>query len=166
MMHLYLIRHGIAVDREDPNCPPDTERPLTPKGMKRSHAAALGLRALGVKPNAVLTSPWLRAVQTAEIFCEIIGYSSKKIIRTDALKGTSAPADLLRELQAMKAKVALCFGHEPHLHLVIGHVLHTSAKITELKKAGLALLELDRASPPQGRLLALYPASTLRLLAK
>jgi phosphohistidine phosphatase SixA len=29
-MHLYLIRHGIAIDREDPNCPPDTERPLTP----------------------------------------------------------------------------------------------------------------------------------------
>jgi len=166
MMHLYLIRHGIAVDREDPNCPPDTERPLTPKGMKRSHAAALGLRALDVKPNAVLTSPWLRAVQTAEIFCETIGYSSKKIIRTDALKGTSAPSDLLRELQSMKALVVLCFGHEPHLHLVIGHVLHTSAKITELKKAGLALLELERVSSPQGRLLALYPASTLRLLAK
>ena len=166
MMHLYLIRHGIAVDRDDPNCPPDTERPLTPKGMKRTHAAALGLRALDVKPDAVLTSPWLRAVQTAELFCETIGYSSKKIVRTDALKGTSAPSDLLRELQSMKAKVVLCFGHEPHLHLVIGHVLHTSAKITELKKAGLALLELERASPPQGRLLALYPARTLRLLAK
>jgi phosphohistidine phosphatase len=166
MMHLYLIRHGIAVDREDPNCPPDTERPLTPKGMKRSHAAALGLRALDVKPNAVLTSPWLRAVQTAEIFCEALGYSSKKIMRTDALKGTSAPSELLRELQSMKARVVLCFGHEPHLHLVIGHVLHTSAKITELKKAGLALLELERVSPPQGRLLALYPASALRLLAK
>jgi phosphohistidine phosphatase len=166
MMHVYLIRHGIAVDREDPNCPPDTERPLTPKGMKRSHAAALGLRVLDVNPNAVLTSPWLRAVQTAEIFCETIGYPSKKIIRSDALKGTSAPSELLRELQSMKAKVVLCFGHEPHLHLVIGHVLHTNAKITELKKAGLALLELDRALPPQGRLLALYPASTLRLLAK
>jgi phosphohistidine phosphatase len=165
-MHVYLIRHGIAVDREDPNCPPDTERPLTPKGMKRSQAAALGLRALDVKPTAVLTSPWLRAVQTAEIFCETIGYPSKKIIRTDALKGTSAPADLLRELQTMKVKVVLCFGHEPHLHLVIGHVLHTNANITELKKAGLALLELERASPPQGSLLALYPASTLRLLAK
>jgi phosphohistidine phosphatase len=164
MMHLYLIRHGIAVDREDPNCPPDTERPLTPKGMKRTHVAALGLRALDVKPDAVLTSPWLRAVQTAEMFCETIGYSSKKIVRTDALKGTSTPADLLRELQSMKTKVVLCFGHEPHLHLVIGHVLHTSAKITELKKAGLALLE--RILPPQGRMLALYPASALRLLAK
>lgn len=166
MMHLYLIRHGIAVDREDPNCPPDTERPLTPKGMKRSHAAALGLRALDVKPNAVLTSPWLRAAQTAEIFCETIGYPTKKIIRTDALKGTSSPSDLLHELQSMKANVVLCFGHEPHLHLVIGHVLHTNAKITELKKAALAILDLERFSPPQGRLLALYPPGTLRLLAK
>lgn len=166
MMHLYLIRHGIAVDRDDPNSPPDTERPLTPKGMKRSQAAAMGLRALDVKPNAVLTSPWLRAVQTAEIFCETIDYPTKKMIRTDALKGTSAPSELMRELQAMKAKVVFCFGHEPHLHQVIAHVLHTSAKITELKKAGLALLELERISPPQGRLLALYPASTLRLLAK
>jgi phosphohistidine phosphatase len=166
MMHLYLIRHGIAVDREDPDCPPDTERPLTPKGMKRSQAAALGLRALDVKPNAVLTSPWLRAVQTAQIFCETIGYPSKRILRTDALKGTSAPSDLLRELQSTKANVVLCFGHEPQLHLVIGYILHTSAKITELKKAGLALLELERVSPPQGRLLALYPASTLRLLAE
>ena len=82
--------------------------------MKRSHAAALGLRALDVKPNAVLTSPWLRALQTAEIFCETLGYSSKKIIRTDTLKGTSAPSELLRELQSMKARVVLCFGHEPH----------------------------------------------------
>jgi phosphohistidine phosphatase SixA len=105
-------------------------------------------------------------VQTAEVFCDAIGYPTKKIIRTDALKGTSAPADLLRELQSTKAKVVLCFGHEPHLHLVIGHVLRTSAKITELKKAGLALLDLDRGAPTQGRLLALYPASTLRLLAK
>jgi phosphohistidine phosphatase len=166
MMQLYLIRHGIAVDRDDPRCPPDTERPLTPKGIKRSRAAALGLRALEVKPNAVLTSPWLRALQTAEIFCAALRYPAKKIIRTDALKGTSAPSDLLRELQSMKAKVVLCFGHEPQLHLVIGHVLRTSAKITELKKAGVALLEIERAAPAQGRLIALYPASTLRLLAK
>jgi phosphohistidine phosphatase len=165
-MLLYLIRHGIAVDREAPNCPPDTERPLTPKGIKRTRASALGLRALDVKPGLMLTSPWLRAVQTAEIFCEVFDYPARKMVRTDSLKGTSAPAELLRELQAVKPKVVFCFGHEPHLHLVIGHILHTSAKITELKKAGLALLELERISPPQGRLLALYPASTLRLLAK
>jgi phosphohistidine phosphatase len=166
MMNLYLVRHGIAMDREDPNCPTDTERPLTPKGMKRTHAAALGLRAIEIKPDAVLTSPWLRAVQTAEIFCEVLSISSKKIMQIDALKGTSNPADLFRELAKLRPKEALCFGHEPHLHQVIGQVLHTGAKITELKKAGMAWLNLERVSPPHGQLLALYPPSVLRLLGK
>ena len=166
MMRLYLVRHGIAVDRDDPNCPPDTQRPLTPKGMKKSHDAALGMVALGVKPDAVLTSPWLRAVQTAELFCEVIGFSSNKVIRTDSLKGTSAPAELLRELAKMKAKEVMCFGHEPHLHLVIGQILHTGARITELKKAGVACLDLEKVSPPQGLLITLYPPKTLRLLGK
>jgi len=154
------------VDRDDPDCPPDTERPLTPKGVKKSHDAATGLHALGVKPDAVLTSPWLRAVQTAEIFCEVFGFSSNKIIRTDSLKGTSTPTELLRELAKMKSKEVMCFGHEPHLHLVIGQILHTGARITELKKAGAACLDLERVSPPQGQLIALYPAKALRLMGK
>ena len=166
MMRLYLVRHGIAVDRDDPDCPPDTERPLTPKGVKKSRDAAMGLHALGVKPDAVLTSPWLRAVQTAEIFCEVFGFSSNKIIRTDSLKGTSTPTELLRELAKMKSKEVMCFGHEPHLHLVVGQVLHTGARITELKKAGAACLDLERISPPQGQLIALYPAKALRLMGE
>jgi phosphohistidine phosphatase len=165
-MLLYLIRHGIAVDREDPNCPPETERPLTPKGMKRTRAAALGLHALGAKPDTVLTSPWLRAAQTAEIFCEVFGIAPKTIVQTDALKGTSTPAELLRELSRLKSNEVFCFGHEPQLHMVIGQVLHTGTRITELKKAGVALLQLERFSPPHGQLLALYPPTALRLLGK
>jgi phosphohistidine phosphatase len=165
-MRLYLIRHGVAMDRDDPKCPPDSERPLTPKGIKKSQAAAQGLAAIQVQPDAVLTSPWLRAVQTAEIFCDVIGFSSKKIVRVDALKGTSAPSDLFRELAKLRAREVLCFGHEPHLHLVIGQVLHTGTTITELKKAGVACLNLEHVSPPHGQLLALYPAKTLRLLGK
>jgi phosphohistidine phosphatase len=165
-MRLYLVRHGVAVDRNDPDSPKDTERPLTPKGMKRTQAAALGLVALDVKPEVVLTSPWLRAVQTAEILCEVLGFSENKIIRMDALKGTSNPTDLFRELAKLKAKDVICVGHEPHLHQTIGLVVHSSGPITELKKAGVACLELERISPPQGKLLALYPAKTLRLLGK
>jgi phosphohistidine phosphatase len=165
-MNLYLIRHGIAVDRDDPHCPPDTERPLTPKGIKKTQAAALGFFALEIKPDAVLTSPWLRAVQTAEIFCEVFGISSNKIVRSDALKGTSAPPDLFRELTGLKKKEVFCFGHEPHLHQVIGLALRTHNQVTELKKAGIACLNLERIAPPQGQLVALYPPSTLRLLGK
>jgi phosphohistidine phosphatase len=165
-MHLYLIRHGVAIDRDDPKCPPDPERPLTPKGIKKTEAAAHGFAATEVRPDAVLTSPWLRALQTAEIFCDAMGISSKKIKQVNALKGTSAPSDLFLELAKLRAKEVLCFGHEPHLHLVIGQVLHTGKRITELKKSGIACLYLEHVSPPQGQLLALYPAKTLRLLAK
>jgi phosphohistidine phosphatase len=166
MMRVFLVRHGIAMDREDPKCPADADRPLTPKGMKRTHTAALGLRALKIRPEAMLTSPWLRSVQTAEIFSEVMGFSPKKIVQLDSLKGTSSPAELFRELAKLRAKVVLCFGHEPHLHLVIGQVLHTGVRITELKKAGVACLDLERISPPQGQLVALYPPSTLRELGK
>ena len=115
MMHLYLIRHGIAVDREDPHCPPDTERPLTPKGMKRSHAAALGLRALDVKPNAVLTSPMAARPANRRNFLRNDRLSVQENHSHGRPEGhqRSRP-NLLRELQSMKAKVVLCFGHEPH----------------------------------------------------
>jgi len=165
-MRLYLVRHGLAVDRDDPQCPPDAERPLTPKGLKKTRAAAEGFRALEIEPDVVLTSPWLRAAQTAEIFCEVLGFPLNKIVRTDALKGDSNPTDLFRELAKLKAKEVVCFGHEPHLHQVIGAVLNPGATIPELKKAGMAFLDLQRVSPPRGKLLALYPAKTLRLLSK
>jgi phosphohistidine phosphatase len=166
MLSLYLVRHGIAIDREDPDCPAETERFLTPKGIKRTRETALGMHALGVKPDHLLTSPWLRAVQTAEIFADVLGFPVKKIIHTNALKGTSTPVDLFRELAKLKAKEVMCIGHEPHLHMIIGQLLHTGVRITELKKAGVALLQLERISPPQGQLIALYPPKTLRLLGK
>jgi phosphohistidine phosphatase len=165
-MRIFLLRHGLAVDRRDPRSPSDADRPLTPKGMKKTHNAARGLRQLGVQPDAVLTSPWLRAVQTAEIVCEAIGFPENKIIRLDSLKGTSSPPDLFRDLAKLKAKRVICVGHEPHLHQVIALALNTHAEITELKKAGLACLEMETISPPRGHMLALYPPKALRLLGK
>jgi phosphohistidine phosphatase len=165
-MMLYLVRHGIAIDRDDPQCPVDAERPRTPKGIQKTHAAACGFLALKIKPDAVLTSPWLRAVHTAEIFCEVLEYPSNKIVRTDTLKGTSSPPELFRELANLKKKEVVCVGHEPHLHQLIALALRTHSRVTELKKAGIACLQLERISPPQGQLVALYPPSTLRLLGK
>ncbi|MBZ5503735.1 MAG: histidine phosphatase family protein [Acidobacteriia bacterium] len=64
-MILYVVRHGIAVDRGGHGAPAEAERPLTPEGVQKTHTAALGLRALGAKPGAVITSPYVRAAQTA-----------------------------------------------------------------------------------------------------
>lgn len=147
-MLLYLIRHGIAIDRSDPKSPPEAERPLTAKGVQKTRAAALGLAELGAKPDVFLSSPYVRAVQTAEIFAEAFGFSPEKIRFTEALKPAANPAEIVKEIQRIRAKEIACFGHAPHMDLAIAHLSGARAVFTELKKAGAACFE---HSAPHGR---------------
>jgi phosphohistidine phosphatase len=163
MIRLYLMRHGIAIDREDPDCPPEAERYLTPKGVAKTRAAAQGLRALGVKPDTVITSPYLRAVQTAEIACEALRFRPAKLRRSDALLPEADPAQILRELARIRPREVLCVGHAPNLDLVIAHALGSERTVTTLKKAGVACLDLT--STHRGTLLWIYPPRALRTLA-
>lgn len=147
-MILYLVRHGIAVDRTDPKCPPDPERPLTARGVQKTRSAALGLREMGAKPDAVLTSPYLRAAQTAEIFAEALGFPVEKIRVSEFLKPGDNPAETVREIARLRAKEVACFGHAPHLDMLIAYLVGARTAFTELKKAGTACLEQASA---QGR---------------
>jgi phosphohistidine phosphatase len=147
-MILYLIRHGIAVDRADPKCPPEAERPLTARGVQKTRAAALGLRALGAKPDVAITSPYVRAVQTAEIFGEALGLLAEKIRVSEVLKPAENPAQIVKEISHLRAKEVACFGHAPHLDLTISLLAGARGAFTELKKAGVACLE---QAPGHGR---------------
>lgn len=140
-MILYLVRHGIAVNRTDPKCPPEAERPLTAKGVQKTRLAALGLRALGAKPDVLITSPYVRAAQTAEIFAEALGYSPEKIRVSDALKPADNPATILAEIGRLRAKEVMCCGHAPHLDLLISLLTGARGAFTALKKAGVACFE-------------------------
>ena len=144
-MILYLVRHGIAVDRTDPKSPPEAERPLTARGVQKTRAAALGLRALGVKPDAVVTSPFVRAAQTAEIFSEALGFPLDKIRVSEALKPAENPAEILKEISRLKAKEVACFGHAPNLDLLIAQLSGARSPFTALKKAGVACFEQTSA---------------------
>jgi phosphohistidine phosphatase len=165
-MQLYLVRHGVAVSREDPACPAEPDRPLTPKGVTKTRAVALGLGELGVRPQAFLTSPYLRAVQTAEIFCEALEFPVTRLRRTDALMPESKPALLFPELAHLRADEVICFGHAPNLDRVIGYAAGRGAPFTALKKAGVALLELDSVEPPKGMLVWLCNSRILRRLGE
>jgi phosphohistidine phosphatase len=147
-MILYLVRHGIAVDRTDPKSPPEAERPLTAKGVQKTRSAALGLRALGANPDVLVTSPFVRAAQTAEIFAEALAFPPEKIRVSEALKPAENPAGIVKELSRVKAKEIACFGHAPHLDLLIALLAGARAPFTELKKAGAACFEQESA---QGR---------------
>lgn len=147
-MLLYLIRHGVAVDRDDPKAPPEAERPLTGKGIQKTRAAALGLSEIGAKPDVFISSPYVRAVQTAEIFADVFGFRPDKIRLTDALKPAANPAEIVKEIQHIRAGEIACFGHAPHVDLAIAHLSGARAVFTELKKSGIASFE---HSAPHGR---------------
>jgi phosphohistidine phosphatase len=162
-MQLYIVRHGIAIGREDPRCPPDPERYLTEEGVEKTVQVAKGVAALGATAGLLLSSPYIRATQTAEIFASALDYAKQKIRRTDLLLPGAEPSLLFRELARDKqAPSVFLFGHAPQLDDIIATVLSSKRHVTSLKKAGVALLELKRLSPPIGLLVWLATPKLLR----
>lgn len=166
-MQLYIVRHGIAIDREDPKCPAEAERYLTEEGVQKTKQVAKGVAALGVTADLLITSPYVRAVQTAEIFADALDYPRQRIRRNELLLPGSEPTLLFRELAREKqASSILVFGHAPHLDGLIAAALGSKRHLTSLKKAGVALLELKRISPPLGALAWLAIPKLLRRAGK
>ena len=166
-MQLYIVRHGIAIDRQDPKCPPDPERYLTEEGVEKTKQVAKGVAALGVTGDLFLTSPYVRAAQTAEIFASALENAKQKIRRTDLLLPGAEPSQLFRDLAREKqASAVFLFGHAPQLDDVIATALGSKKHLTELKKAGVAFVELRRLSPPIGELVWLATPKLLRRARK
>lgn len=152
-MRLYIVRHGIAIDREDPKSPADPERYLTEEGIKKTTQVAKGIAGMGAAPDLLVSSPYVRAMQTAEIFAAALKYPKQKIRQSNALLPGADPARLFQELakQAESASV-FCFGHAPQLDRVIAEALGSKRSVTALKKSAVALIELEGGSPPSGLL--------------
>src|SRR3984885_364298 len=97
-MELYIVRHGIAIDREDPKCPPDPERYLTEEGIDKTRQGAKGIAALGITPDLLIAGPPPRAMQTSKIFASALDSSKQKLRRTDLLLPGAESSALFREL--------------------------------------------------------------------
>ncbi len=124
---IWLLRHGDAEDE----AVDDASRELTGKGRRQAKAAGKAMKELGVKPDACLTSPKVRARDTALIACESLGIEPEL---TEALRGGDFdPA----ELAAGRGDVLLV-GHEPDFSRAVG--LATGGRI-KLKKGGLAAID-------------------------
>ena len=165
-MLLYVVRHGIAVDRDDPNCPEEADRPLTEEGERRTEEVALGFRSLGVEPKGWFSSPYVRALQTAKIFARALEIDPGGIRVSKALLPGAAPRAFLKEALDVKAKEIACFGHAPHVDAMIAAALGCHRPLTRLKKAGVALLELHGGNDAGNSLLWLLTPQALRRLGK
>ena len=140
MTRLYLIRHAIAFER-GPRWPDDAKRPLTHKGSARMREAIDGLRAMKVELDLVITSPLVRAKQTADL---LIGAwpTAPALVESDALAPGKRPASVGEVLAAHAAteNIALV-GHEPGLG-ELGAWLIGAKKPLMFKKGGVACFEL------------------------
>ncbi len=166
-MQLYIVRHGIAIDREDPKCPPDPERYLTDEGTDKTKQVAMGVVEIGAVPDLMLTSPYVRALQTAELFANAFDHNKQKIRKTDLLLPGADPMQLFRELAREKqASAVFVFGHAPHLDDLIATAIGSKHHVTALKKSGVALVELRRLIPPSGELIFLATPKLLRKAGK
>ena len=141
---LWLLRHGDAADGS-----PDAERPLTKKGERQSRAAGAALKRLGVKMDACLTSPKVRAADTAKLACEALGVEPQQ-----EPKLAGGPFDA-EALAAGLGDNVLLVGHDPDFSMAV-HAL-TGAQV-RMKKGGLAGVE-------KGELMVLLRPAELTELA-
>jgi phosphohistidine phosphatase len=149
-MDCVLFRHGIAVEREEWDGP-DTDRPLTERGVKRVSQVAVGLRWLEVQPTYIFSSPLVRAVETADILQASMSIPSA-IKRVDELLPDANPERLFAVFRDLPPEcTVLCVGHEPHLGQTASVMLAGKPlPAFPFKKAGACLIELSE-HPKVGR---------------
>ncbi len=146
-MHIYLLRHGTAEDGGPTIA--DHDRALTEDGWKRLRRAAPTWRRLVPTPDVVLVSPLRRALQTAEVFVEAVGFTGDLQV-ADALMPNGAPSVALSMLEAealSQTKSAALIGHEPHLGYLLGALLtgHPRQSVA-LKKGMLVAVETESSA--------------------
>lgn len=147
-MKLYLLRHGIAEERRIGL--PDHERHLTEEGVAEMRAVAAGLKRLKLRLDLILTSPFPRARETAEIVAEALEMQER--LREEA---RLAPGCRLGDLQQIvenypQAERLMIVGHESDFSVMAGQLVGGAA--IDLKKGGLIRLETDRIEPGRGLL--------------
>jgi phosphohistidine phosphatase len=146
----------------------DAERPLTEDGIAKLRKAAAGLRRTAVAPDLILSSPLVRARQTAEILIEALG-EKIPLKLTPALAPSGTREEIYEEIRrSRKSEALMLVGHQPSLGELAGAIAWGSPDhYVELKKGGICAIELDQLLPmPRGTLLFLLTPGILRALTR
>ena len=144
-MELYILRHAIAEERSSATRGGDSLRRLTVEGAGKMRRGARGMKAMGLSFDLILSSPYLRAKQTAEIVANVFGLE-KKLALSATLTADGNPKDLVDELKRShsKRKSILLVGHEPYLGRLISLLISGSASLPiTLRKGGLCKLVVE-----------------------
>ena len=164
---LYVMRHGIAVARGDANFPDDTQRPLTPEGRKKLRDIAKGLLRLGLCVDTVISSPLVRASETAAIVAEVLG-PDMQVEFSDHLRPGGSLLTLVTSLGKRKnLRGALIVGHEPDLSNGAAKLIGDSGRASfQFKKGGCCRIDFETFPPrPPGKLIWWLTPRVMRKIA-
>lgn len=150
-MRVMLMRHAEAGDADPSRWPDDRTRPLTEEGRVDHRRVALALKAMEVGFERLLTSPLMRARQTAEVTVAAYGWTGP-IEESEALGDRGSVDDVLRHLgRCDPESTVLCVGHEPQLSRLAAVLVSErgDARI-DLKKSGVIAIDCG-GGPTRGR---------------
>jgi len=134
--------------RDDLDVKSDSERQLTPKGKRQLRQTAAAMKKMGLRFDLILSSPYLRAKQTAEIVTESLNLK-RQLSFSNALAPDGSPENLIRQLNGLKPALesVLLVGHEPYLSHFISLLVTGGMELTmDFKKGGLCKLETEKLS--------------------
>jgi phosphohistidine phosphatase len=143
-MKLYLIRHSNAVDPGTSDFEDDSLRPLTEKGREKMRRITSALNDLGIQPDLILSSPFVRALQTAQILAKGLKYR-KDIVFSDSLTPPGNTDALIGEInEKYTVDELVLVGHEPALSGLVGTLTAGSPAIgINFKNGGICCLSVD-----------------------
>jgi phosphohistidine phosphatase len=147
-MNLFLLRHGTAVQSDTAGYSKDADRPLTAKGEHKLRRAAKTMKALDLSFDLILSSPYLRARQTAAIVAEAFDAKDRLELSTSLAPG-NATRRIIECLHRLPTPDnVLLVGHEPGLSQLISLLLAGNSNVSVLmKKGGLCKLSAESLKP-------------------
>lgn len=147
-MELYVLRHAIALSAGEAGVSLDSERPLSAEGREKMKRIAAAMKAFDLEVDLILSSPFVRARDTALIAHEGLGLK-KRLEFTSALASCADPKLIHAELKQRFATVdrIMVVGHEPDLSELISRITAQGKLSLEMKKAGLARIQITTTHP-------------------
>jgi phosphohistidine phosphatase len=148
-MEIYLLRHAIAEDAAPGR--PDAERALTAEGRDKLRRVLRRARQSDVSPTLILTSPYRRALETAEIAAQVLGYEERPV-HSRSLVPEAPPHEVWDEIRAHREEAAILMAsHEPLTSSAVAFLLGCPGLQVEMKKAALVRIDCDRfGGEPRG----------------
>lgn len=143
-MKIYLIRHSNAVEPGTPGYEDDSLRPLTEKGRDKMKSIASALKKLDVKPDLIVSSPYVRARQTAEILAKVLKYK-QELTFSDALVPMGNADNIIGEInEKYSVDELVLVGHEPCFSTLISTLTAGNPDLNiNIKNGGVCCLSSD-----------------------